>query len=198
MPADTATGARNRSLLLLGFYAALRREELVSLRVEDLTVVTEEEDPLNPGLLVLVRSSKTDRRGAGVEVAISRTWLDPDPVVAVQAWLEVRGGAPGPLFTNIGGRGPRLDESDRETRALSGKAVSRILQAAVSGIGEDSSTYSAHSLRSGFITTAALAGVEPRLIKDQSRHRTYEMLDRYIHSATSLRDNAVRKMHPRG
>lgn len=197
MTTETPAGVRNRALLLVGFYAALRREELVALRVEDITVVAEEDDPLNPGILVRVRSSKTDRRGSGIDIAVSRTWADPDPVSETQRWLEARGAQGGPLFTNIAGRGPR-SQVDRFEAGLSGKSVGRILKSAVNGIGEDPERYSAHSLRAGFITSAALAGVEPRLIKEQSRHRSYDMVDRYIHAATSLRDNAVRKMHPRG
>src|SRR5699024_4297164 len=126
-----------------------------------------------------------------------RTWVDPDPVSELQRWITVRGDHGGPLFTNVAGRGPR-GRGDRFDAGLSGKSVGRVLKSAVAGIGEAPEKYSAHSLRAGFITSAALAGVEPRLIKEQSRHKSYDMVDRYVHAATSLRDNAVRKMHPRG
>ncbi|MGO9977133.1 MAG: hypothetical protein ACLP01_30885 [Solirubrobacteraceae bacterium] len=56
---DTVAGRRERSLLLLGFAAALRRSELVALDVEALTL------DLRRGLLVAIRASKTDQEQAG-------------------------------------------------------------------------------------------------------------------------------------
>ena len=60
-PIDTATlaGLRDRAILLLGFAAAMRRSELVALDVEDLAF------DLRCGLLVTIRSSKTDQEQAG-------------------------------------------------------------------------------------------------------------------------------------
>ncbi len=60
---DTLTGKRDRALLALGFAGAFRRSELVALDVSDLR-----EDP--EGLRVLVRRSKVDQEGAGLEKAI--------------------------------------------------------------------------------------------------------------------------------
>src|SRR5206468_305907 len=49
----------NRAMLLLGFGAALRRSELVGLRIRDVQLVP------GRGLTVLVRRSKTDQYGRG-------------------------------------------------------------------------------------------------------------------------------------
>ncbi|WP_082937595.1 tyrosine-type recombinase/integrase [Rhodococcus sp. 852002-51564_SCH6189132-a] len=111
----------------------------------------------------------------------------------MKRWAELRGSEGGPLFTNVAGRGPRGSIGGQ----LSDAHPNRVVKRAVTLIGEDPTRYSAHSLRSGFITSAARAGVEPRLIKQQSRHATYEMVDRYVHLGVSLHDNAVRRMHPR-
>ncbi len=59
---DTVAGRRDRSLLLLGFAAALRRSELVALDVEDLAF------DMRRGLLVAIRASKTDQEQAGTQV----------------------------------------------------------------------------------------------------------------------------------
>jgi len=54
-PATTALGSRDRAMLLLGFGAALRRSELVTLHLGDIEPV--------PGRGLLVRRSKIDQHG---------------------------------------------------------------------------------------------------------------------------------------
>jgi integrase len=67
----TLKGKRDRALLSLGFAAALRRSELVALKVGDLVEVAD-------GFRLTVRKSKTDQEGEGAEVAIPRgCWLRP-------------------------------------------------------------------------------------------------------------------------
>jgi integrase len=55
---DTARGRRDRALPLFGFVDALRRSELVSLRVEDVAVVA-------GGLRLRIVRGKTDQAGQG-------------------------------------------------------------------------------------------------------------------------------------
>lgn len=57
-------GCRDKTLLLIGFMAGMRRSEIVGLDVEDITV---EEDA---GLRILIRRSKTDAFGIGREVGV--------------------------------------------------------------------------------------------------------------------------------
>jgi hypothetical protein len=78
--------ARDRAMLLLSIGAALRRSELVSLRVGDVEPVP------GRGLRLLVRCSKTDQHGKGQDVAV---WANPaDPLLclatALDAWLAHR------------------------------------------------------------------------------------------------------------
>jgi integrase len=56
---DRLSGLRDRALLLLGFAGAFRRSELVALDVADI-------EETETGLLVTIRSSKTDQEGQGV------------------------------------------------------------------------------------------------------------------------------------
>ena len=56
-------GLRDKALLLVGFFGALRRSELVGLNVEDIEFVPE-------GAILTIRKSKTDQEGRGREVAI--------------------------------------------------------------------------------------------------------------------------------
>jgi integrase len=51
-----------------------------------------------------------------------------------------------------------------------------------------------HSLRSGFITSAARAGVAERHIQDQSGHRSLPVLRGYIRRGSLFVDNAAAKV----
>lgn len=52
----------------------------------------------------------------------------------------------------------------------------------------------AHSLRSGFITSAARAGVAERDIQNQSGHRSLPVLRGYIRRGSLFIDNAAAKV----
>ncbi len=54
--------------------------------------------------------------------------------------------------------------------------------------------YGAHSLRHGFATYAALHGIEERLIMKQTRHKSVEMVRRYINEADVFTNNPLSKM----
>lgn len=72
---------RDRALILLAFTSAMRASELAALNVDDL-------EPDAGGLIVRIRSSKTDQEGAGTFIAIP--WARRPhlcPVRAVDAWL---------------------------------------------------------------------------------------------------------------
>ncbi|WP_278314946.1 site-specific integrase [Lolliginicoccus levis] len=183
----TALGIRNKAMLLLGFYGALRRSELVALDAADVVFDDEGDD----GMVVSLRTSKTDQRGRGRQIPVNYQGTDTCPVQALKQWLVVRGPEPGPLFTNTSG----TRNGDRMAR-LSPATVSRVVKSALVAIGEDGAVYAAHSLRSGFVTTAARRGVPARLIRQQTGHASYEMLDRYVHATADLGDNATR--HLRG
>lgn len=179
----TPLGRRNKAILLTGFYGAFRRSELISLDLADVTFDDDHDD----GMILHLRASKTDQKGCGRYVPINYQASDTCPMMAVKQWLQIRGQRPGPLFTNIGG-----SRNGNRAARLSPGAITHIVKNAVHAIGEDSSTYSAHSLRSGFVTTAAKKGVPVRLIRQQTGHASYEMLDRYIHTTANLTDNATR------
>src|SRR4051812_13679417 len=91
----TPKGARDAAIILLGFASALRRSELAALAVGDI-----EYKP--GGILVTVARSKSDQDGEGQRVAVAHgNHAATDPVAALNAWLNVRGRAPGRLFTSL-------------------------------------------------------------------------------------------------
>ena len=178
-PIDTATlaGLRDRALLLLGFAAALRRSELVALDVEDLRF------DLARGLTVTIRKSKTDQERAGAQVAVPYARArDRCAVRALQAWLHAAGTHRGPVFRQMR-RGETLTD-----RRLSDQSVALIVKRRAQAAGVRPEKLSGHSLRAGYATAAASAGVEERKIANVTRHKNLPVLRGYIRAATAFDD----------
>lgn len=176
---DTPIGLRNRSIILLTFYSAFRRSS-----VTELDLASVEPSPDGDAVRLYVAYSKTDQRGDGRHTYIS-VQDDHCPIEALNAWLKVRKMDEGPLYRNLHHRGS--SNGGRLNPAI----VNRIVKWGVTQIGLDAEPYGAHSLRSGFATQAAKDGVDPRLIKEQTGHKSYEMLDRYIQDGTRWTHNAT-------
>ena len=54
------------------------------------------------------------------------------------------------------------------------------MQRRAAAAGLDPGPFSGHSMRAGFATSAAAAGVEERLIMRQTRHKSAQTVRRYI------------------
>ena len=175
-PEQTLAALRDRALLLLGFAAALRRSELVALDVGDIEEVPE-------GLRVTIRGSKTDQDRAGAVVAVPRGSI-ACPVAALNAWLDAAGITEGPLFRPI-------NKSDKVgTDRLTAQSVALIVKAAARRAGLDPQQFSAHSLRAGWITSAAKRRASIPKIMDVSRHKSIDTLLGYVRDAELFRDHA--------
>lgn len=175
----TLIGWRDRALLLVGFASAMRASELVAVEVADLEERAE-------GLVIRKRRSKTDQEGAGVRVALPfGRDASTCPVQALRSWREAGGIDEGSLFRSVSRHGVVSDG------ALSERAVSLVVKRAVTSIGLDPASYSAHSLRAGFATTAAANGASERAIAAQTGHRSMDVLRRYIRHGTVFTDNAA-------
>ena len=177
----TLQGDRDRALLLLGFAGGLRRSELVALDVEDLEEVEE-------GLVVNLRRGKTDQTGKGLRKGIpfGRT-AKTCPVRAVIAWLRAAEIYEGPVFRAL----TKHDTPRR--RRLSAQTVALVVKAAFRAIGKRPREFSAHSLRSGLVTAAAINGADERTIMRHTGHRSVEMVRRYMRDASLFRDNPAAK-----
>ncbi len=179
---ETFAGLRDRAVLLLGFAGAMRRRELVGLDVHDLALAPE-------GLVLSINKSKTDQTHAGRKIGIPYGLHQTTcPVQAVLRWLECSRLADGPLFRGITKHG-----AVRTTR-LTDQIVADIVKRYAKAIGKYATRFSAHSLRAGFITSAAIAGVPERAIQDQSGHQSVTILRRYIRDACIFRFNAAAKV----
>lgn len=175
---ESAKGFRDRALLLFGFAGAFRRSELVALNTWNL----EERDE---GLKVTIERSKTDQEAQGQVIAILRQPASPYcPVQALQDWLTVAGIERGALFR-------RMYRSDKigDTR-LSAQSVAIVIKAYAHRAGLDSSRYSGHSLRSGFLTSAARKRASIFKMAEQSRHRSLDVLRQYVRDEELFENNA--------
>lgn len=179
----TAAGSRDAALILLGFAGAFRRSELVSLDVTDLSPTAAADG--RPAYEINLRRSKTDPEGRGqIKGIFSAGNARLCPVAALRDYMASCGISAGPLLRRI--RKGDIVTAER----LSDKAVARIIQkrAAAAGVTLD---LSGHSLRSGFITSAAEAGRTERSIMNQTGHRSVTTLRGYIDRVNALQDNAA-------
>jgi len=106
------------------------------------------------------------------------------PVKALQAWLSAAAITEGALFRPVakGGRLPAARLSDR--------TVANIVKAYAKRIGLDSKAFAGHSLRSGFLTSAAARGASIFKMMDVSRHKSVDTLRGYVRDADLFKDHA--------
>ena len=170
-------GLRDAAVLSLGFAAALRRSELCYLRIEDLQCKRAE------GMMVHVRRSKTDPKGVGQRVAVI-SGKSIKPVGHVERWLRASEIRKGFVFQTLlrGGvaSGRPLDPGD----------IARTVKRHARKIGLDPREYSGHSLRAGFVTSAAAHHARIDKIMEVTRHRNAEMVLKYIRDEDSFVDHA--------
>jgi site-specific recombinase XerD len=173
---NNLAGIRDRALLLLGFAGAFRRSELVALDVADI-------EETETGFLVCIRSSKTDQEAIGRTIAIPRGDF-ACPVKALRAWLDAAAIEAGPIFRPIDRAG-----TVRASR-LTCRSVANFVKAYAARAGFDAGTYSGHSLRSGFLTSAAAKGASIFKMMDQSGHKSVDTLRGYVRDAELFKDHA--------
>jgi integrase len=179
-------GLRDLALLSVGLAGGFRRDELAHLRFEDVRFDSS-------GMRVTLRRSKTDQEGRGHERRIALgDFVELCPVRNLQAWLAVAGIRSGPIFRPIVHGKVILEKAmsarrvDQIVREYS-RAVARENPGALSG-----KKFSAHSLRSGLCTSAALAGKPEHEIREHVDHRSANTTAKYIRAA-GVRTSTVTK-----
>ncbi len=185
---DTLTGRRDRAILLIAFAAALRRSEVAGLRTDDVSFVQE-------GILIRIRRAKEDQEGASSVKAVPFGVLEATcPVRALKKWVAAARLDGGPLFRRLGRDGIVKAEG------LSGATVAVIVKRtlALAGrragwtedrIADQVASVSGHSLRAGFVTSAAARGVPEWAIQRQTGHRCSKSMRRYIRIGAAFTKN---------
>lgn len=171
-------GLRDRAMLVVGFAGAFRRSEIVALDVADVAFDRD-------GVVVTLRKSKTDQEGAGRVVGLPYG-SDPStcPVRTLRAYLDAAGVVAGRVFRSV-------DRHGNVGAALSDRAVADTVKAKAAAAGLDAARFGGHSLRAGFVTTAAKAGKPLDVIMAQTGHTSTATVLGYIRRASVFTNNGA-------
>ena len=173
---NSARSVRDRALLAIGMAGAFRRSELVAVQLDEVAMVPE-------GIRILIGRSKTDQEGAGVEIAIPEgTRIRPKQLLL--DWVTLAGFSEGPVFRKLTPQG-RITQ-----KPMSDRGVALVVKARALAAGYDPAQVSGHSLRAGFLTEAARRGANIFKMREQSRHKSLEVLSDYVRNHELFTDHA--------
>jgi site-specific recombinase XerD len=165
--------ARNRSLMLLGFWRGFRSDELVNLRVENTEVTP------GQGMACFLGRSKGDRQLQGRVFrcpALSRLC----PVTAFNVWVDLAGLTEGPVFRKIDRWGHVADES------LHANSLIPLLRSLFAQAGVESpEEYSSHSMRRGFAGWARASGWDIKELMEYVGWKDVKSAMRYLDASDS-------------
>jgi integrase len=186
---DRLADTRDLAILLLAFASGgRRRSEVARLRVEQLSeeppVPLDPRDPKSPTLPCV--SIQLGRTKTGVANEAGRVLLVGPPVEALREWLERADISKGPIFRAID-RWEAVEE-----RALTPQSINLIVKRRCALAGLEPREFSAHGLRSGYLTEAAQRGVSLPEAMQQSQHRSVQQAASYYNDAERRQGRAVR------
>ena len=165
-----------------------RRSEVARLRLEQLTVepdvLLDPDDKDSPRLpCMAIALGRTKNTQADDD---ARVLLIGAPVTALREWIERADVKKGAVFRAI-------DQWEAiNDRALTPQAINLILKRRCAMAGLDPVEFSAHGLRSGYLTEAARNGVALPAAMRQSQHRSVQQAARYYNDADQALGKAAR------
>ncbi len=174
---DSLLGVRDRALLLFAFSSACRRSELSAMLAGHLTEVPD-------GFRVMIPKSKGDQEGEGQVIAVVRG-KKACPVAAMNSWLEVAGITEGPVFRRMRRGGVVSDD------ALSPQGIAQVVKRYAEKAGYNPQDFAGHSMRSGFLTSAAARGASIFKLIEVSRHKSTDTLRGYIRKVEIFENHAA-------
>jgi integrase len=180
---------RNKAMLLVGWYCALRGSELLGIEYLNLT-----RDDRGRGFVLEVPYSKTDQQGNGMLKVIPYRNDDPDycPATALARYLEI---VPNREMKGISiwrsvTKGGNVTDKPYNLRNFN-HWISRFSKARQKGDKIVMDNYSSHSLRAGFITTCKNFAINYTKIMNQSGHKDLKTLSKYNRPSEAWMNNAA-------
>ncbi|MBX4963357.1 site-specific integrase [Rhizobium binae] len=182
---DSLRDLRDRAILMVAFASGgRRRSEIAGLRLEQLTVEAPIEVPDGPPLPSLAIHLGRTKTTTGEQDDV--VYLTGRPVEALTAWMVAAKIDSGSVFRAIG----RWGTVSR--RAIDPQSVNAILKQRAALAGLDPGEFSAHGIRSGYLTEAANRGIPLPEAMEQSRHRSVQQASSYYNNATRRSGRAAR------
>ncbi len=182
---DSLRDLRDRAILMVAFASGgRRRSEIASLRVEQLTDEAPIEvsgGPALPSLAIHLGRTKTTN-GEQDDVV----YLTGQPVEALHAWMTAAKIESGSVFRKVG----RWGTISRHE--LDPQSINLIVKQRAAMAGLEPGEFSAHGLRSGYLTEAANRGIPLPEAMEQSRHRSVQQAASYYNSAARRNGRAAR------
>ena len=182
---DSLRDLRDRAILMVAFASGgRRRSEMAGLRCEQLTAEAPIERPDGPPLASLAIHLGRTKTTSGEEDEV--VYLTGTPVDALHAWLKAAKIGQGCVFRAIDKWG------NVSRRGMDAQTINAIVKhrAVMAGLG--SADFSAHGLRSGFLTEAAIQNIPLIEAMGQSRHRSIQQAGGYYNDADRRSGRAAR------
>jgi integrase len=186
---DRLVDVRDLAILMAAFASGgRRRSEIAGLRLEQLRddppVSSDPADPASKPLPCLsIGLGRTKTTAADDD---ARALMIGPPAAALKAWIARAKVVRGPIFRAID-RWGTLEE-----RALSPQSVNLIVKRRCAAAGLDPREFSAHGLRSGYLTEAARQGVSLPEAMQQSQHRSVQQAASYYNDADRTKGKGAR------
>ena len=183
---DSPAGVRDRALLMLAWASGgRRRSEVTQATVENVIKVVGRDR----AYVFTLDQTKTDQAGTTDQ---EKPVVD-DAADALEAWMSRSGIASGPIFR-------RVSASGKVSTPLAPSAVRDIVKrrAALAGLiaeGDDPNKFTAHSLRSGFVTEAARSGVPLGETMSMTGHTTVSSIVGYFRTEEVVNSKGARLLN---
>jgi integrase len=163
--------ARDRAIILLGWSGAFRRSELAAIEFEHLRFDER-------GVEIVLPRSKRNQEGQLESVLIGFAInTEVCPIGALREWIALMPDVSGFVFR-------RIDQHGNVFEQMQPRVVADVTKAFAAAAGFDPKEFGGHSLRSGWITTAAKNDRHERDIMRHSRHKSIPVMRGYIREAT--------------
>jgi len=177
-------GVLERAMVLVGWACALRRSELVALDLDDVGVMGDGR------IQITIRRSKEDQLAQGVVLSLVPELgaLKLCPVAALREWLSIRQPSVSSRALFWKPCWNRVTVGRRACAWQFSNTVKEWVSSAGLSPGPGGMTYSSHSLRAGFITSAVNASKPAPSVMARTRHSTVSGLFDYVRNAPVERE----------